>query len=128
MLDIYLYLVSATTVLSKIPNVYCTVWEREQVQKRFHSHERVHLKESLLLELCNPCLSTVIRKIVLVVLVAHKSNELSVNLGLGFGVLVSISGSKSEHGASLGGEKVVKLTCSIAVVISVSLLLMRYIW
>ena len=128
MLDIYFYLVSATTVLSKIPNVYCTVWEREQVQNRFHSHERVHLKESLLLELCNPCLGTVIRKIVLVVLVAHKSNELSVNLGLGFGVLVSISGSKSKHGASLGGEKVVKLTCSIAVVISVSLLLMRYIW
>ena len=85
MLDIYLYLylVSSTTVLSKIPNVYCTVLEREQVQNRFHSHERVRLEEPLLLKLCNPRLSTAFRKVVLVVLVHHKSNELSVKLSLG---------------------------------------------
>ena len=85
MLDIYLYLylVSSTTVLSKIPNVYCTVLEREQVQNRFHSHERVRLEEPLLLKLCNPRLSTAFRKVVLVVLVHQKSNELSVKLSLG---------------------------------------------
>jgi hypothetical protein len=43
------------------------------------------LEESFVLELGNPVLDTVLGHIVLVVFVAHESNELIVTNGLGFG-------------------------------------------
>merc|ERR1719251_726539 len=80
------------------------------------------LEEALSLELLNPSLGTVLGQIILVVLVAHETAELAVTLSLGFGVLVSIGGSEAEHLASLGLKEVVKLTGSITIVVSVSLL------
>ncbi len=77
------------------------------------------LEESLILELSNPSLSTVLGHIVLVVLVAHKSNEFSVNNSLGFSMVVSISGGESVDFASLSLEKVVKLTSSITEVFTI---------
>jgi len=73
--------------------------------------------------LVNPGLGTVLRHIVLVVFVAHKSYELSISLGLRVLVVVSLSGGESVHFASLLYELVVKLTGGIAVVVSVRFLI-----
>merc|ERR1712232_153669 len=80
------------------------------------------LEESLSLELLNPSLAAVLRKVILVILVKHKSAELVITQSLGVRVHVSISGGEPEHLASLGREQVVKLSSGITVVIAVSLL------
>merc|ERR1712238_403005 len=68
------------------------------------------LKESLLLKLGDPCLGTVFRQIILVVLVTHESNKLSIDLGLGFLVVISFSGSESINFASFLNKFVIKFS------------------
>merc|ERR1712194_835034 len=82
----------------------------------------ISLEESFVLELGNPRLDAVLRHIVLVVFVHHKSNELVVTDGLGFDVVVSVLAGHTENLGTLGGEKVVKLSGGITVVVTVRLL------
>merc|ERR1719491_2232193 len=82
----------------------------------------ISLEESFVLELGNPRLDAVLRHIVLVVFVAHKSAELVVVDGLGFDVVVSVLAGHTENLGTLGGEEIVKLSGGITVVVTVRLL------
>ena len=81
------------------------------------------LEESLFLQLSHPFFGAFLRKVVLIVLVEHQPDELTVALGLRFNVVVSFCGGVSHaHLAALGLEAVVKFASGIAVKVTVRLL------
>merc|ERR1719420_1498489 len=76
--------------------------------------------EALILSLLDPRLSTVLRKVVLVILVErHAADELAVAGRLGLAVVVAIRRGGAHDRGALGGHEVVERTHGVAEVVSV---------
>jgi len=75
--------------------------------------------EALILSLLDPRLSTVLRKVVLVILVERHADELAVAGRLGLAVVVAIRRGGAHDRGALGGHEVVERTHGVAEVVSV---------
>jgi hypothetical protein len=83
------------------------------------------LEETFTLELVNPIFSTAFRQVVLVILIAHESNELAITLCLASTVFIAFDGCEPAHCASTLLELVIELTSGIAVVLHEQIRVLR---
>jgi len=76
----------------------------------------MRLEEAFALQLFYPSLGTVFTHIILVILIEHTPNELTIPFSLRGTMIIALGRSESTHGSSCLGEEIIQFTSGITVV------------